>query len=84
MSFFAFGTAELGFMQLLGLGSGLAILDDAVAVRGILVPAAMRVLGRSASYAPGFLRKFHERFGLSEGAPTPAPGLVERGASIVH
>ncbi|MEV0473053.1 MMPL family transporter, partial [Streptomyces prunicolor] len=84
VSFFAFGTAKLSFMQLFGLGSGLAILIDAVAVRGILVPAAMRVLGRSAWYAPGFLRKFHQRFGLSEGGPTPEPGLVERDASTVH
>ncbi|CDR18199.1 MMPL family transporter [Streptomyces iranensis] len=80
VSFFAFGTAELSFMQLFGLGSGLAILIDAVAVRGILVPAAMRLLGRSAWYAPGFLRKLHGRFGLSEGGPAPepaaAPGLV--------
>ncbi|NED81146.1 MMPL family transporter [Streptomyces sp. SID11233] len=73
VSFFAFGTAELSFMQLFGLGSGLAILIDAVAVRGILVPAAMRLLGRSAWYAPGFLRKVHGRFGLSEGGPAPEP-----------
>ena len=84
VSFFAFGTAELSFMQLFGLGSGLAILIDAVAVRGILVPAAMRVLGRSAWYAPGFLRKVHQRFGLSEGGPAPEPGLVERDASTVY
>ncbi|MFG2670143.1 MMPL family transporter [Streptomyces sp. NPDC048445] len=71
VSFFAFGTAELSFMQLFGLGSGLAILIDAVAVRGILVPAAMRLLGRSAWYAPGFLRRVHGRFGLSEGGPAP-------------
>ncbi|MEV6507445.1 MMPL family transporter [Streptomyces sp. NPDC051642] len=78
VSFFAFGTAKLSFMQLFGLGSGLAILIDAVAVRGILVPAAMRVLGRAAWYAPGFLRRFHARFGLSEGGPAPAaaPELV--------
>ncbi len=73
VSFFAFGTAELSFMQLFGLGSGLAILIDAVAVRGILVPAAMRLLGRSAWYAPGFLRKVHGRIGLSEGGPAPEP-----------
>ncbi|GGV25112.1 membrane protein [Streptomyces longisporoflavus] len=71
VSFFAFGTAELSFMQMFGLGSGLAILIDAVAVRGILVPAAMRLFGRSAWYAPGFLRKVHGRFGLSEGGPAP-------------
>ncbi|MFE6160051.1 MMPL family transporter [Streptomyces sp. NPDC056486] len=72
VSFFAFGTAKLSFMQMFGLGSGLAILIDAVAVRGILVPAAMRLLGRSAWYAPGFLRKVHGRIGLSEGGPAPA------------
>ena len=72
VSFFAFGTAKISFMQMFGLGSGLAILIDAVAVRGILVPAAMRLLGRSAWYAPGFLRRFHNRFGLSEGGPEHA------------
>lgn len=76
VSFFAFGTAEISFMQMFGLGSGLAILIDAVAVRGVLVPAAMRLLGRSAWYAPGFLRTFHGRFGLSEGGPAPAPAAV--------
>ncbi|MBK6010105.1 MMPL family transporter [Streptomyces sp. MBT53] len=86
VSFFAFGTAKLSFMQLFGLGSGLAILIDAVAVRGVLVPAAMRLLGRSAWYAPGFLRRFHARFGLSEGgtAPAAATDSIVRGASEVH
>jgi len=86
VSFFAFGTAKLSFMQLFGLGSGLAILIDAVAVRGVLVPAAMRLLGRSAWYAPGFLRRFHARFGLSEGgtAPAAASDPLVRGASEVH
>lgn len=84
VSFFAFGTAKLSFMQMFGLGSGLAILIDAIAVRGVLVPATMRLLGRSAWYAPGFLRTFHGRYGLSEGGPqpTPAPGPVA--AAPVH
>ncbi|WP_405656744.1 MMPL family transporter [Streptomyces sp. RK9] len=73
VSFLAFGTAKLSFMQMFGLGSGLAILIDAVAVRGVLVPAAMRLLGRSAWYAPGFLRTFHGRYGLSEAGPQAAP-----------
>ncbi|MGW1562973.1 MMPL family transporter [Streptomyces sp. NPDC002144] len=71
VSFFAFGTSKLSFMQMFGLGSGLAILIDAVAIRGVLVPAAMRLLGGSAWYAPSFLRRFHSRFGLSESAPEP-------------
>ncbi|MFF0537167.1 MMPL family transporter [Streptomyces coelicoflavus] len=73
VSFFAFGTAKITFMQMFGLGSGLAILIDAIAVRGVLVPAAMRLLGGSAWYAPPFLKKLHGRIGLSEGGPGPAP-----------
>ncbi|MEY9859329.1 RND superfamily putative drug exporter [Catenulispora sp. GAS73] len=68
VSFFAFGTASVSFLQFFGLGCGVAILIDAVLIRGILVPAAMRVLGRSAWWAPGPLRWVHERFGLSEDA----------------
>ncbi|MCX4974410.1 efflux RND transporter permease subunit [Streptomyces sp. NBC_00620] len=69
VSFFAFGTANVSFIQMFGLGSGLAILIDAVAVRGVLVPAAMRLLGRTAWYAPKPLRAVHERLGISEGGP---------------
>jgi RND superfamily putative drug exporter len=67
VSFFAFGTAHVSFIQMFGLGSGLAILIDAVAVRGVLVPAAMRLLGRTAWYAPKPLRVVHERLGVTEG-----------------
>ncbi|WP_320784512.1 MMPL family transporter [Streptomyces sp. CRN 30] len=85
VSFFAFGTAELSFMQMFGLGSGLAILIDAVAVRGVLVPAAMRLLGTAAWYAPRFLRTFHQRYGLSEAGPRPPetaePSLTTAGSS---
>ncbi|MER7789766.1 MMPL family transporter [Streptomyces sp. NPDC097640] len=78
VSFFAFGTAKLSFMQMFGLGSGLAVLLDAIAVRGVLVPAAMRLLGKTAWYAPGFLRRIHMRYGLSESGPEPTstPGPV--------
>ncbi|MEU9876066.1 MMPL family transporter [Streptomyces phaeochromogenes] len=69
VGFFAFATAKVSFMQMFGLGSGLAILIDAIVVRGVLLPAAMRLLGRSAWYAPGPLRKFHQRFGISENGP---------------
>ncbi|MET7620409.1 MMPL family transporter [Streptomyces sp. NPDC005408] len=79
VSFFAFGTAHVSFIQMFGLGSGLAILIDAVAVRGVLVPAAMRLLGRTAWYAPRPLRAVHRRLGLTESAPTekePTPARV--------
>ncbi|AKH86111.1 membrane protein [Streptomyces sp. CNQ-509] len=72
VSFFAFGTGQVSFIQMFGLGSGLAILIDAIAVRGVLVPAAMRLLGRHAWYAPRWLRRVHGRVGLSEAGPGPA------------
>ncbi|WP_049575232.1 MMPL family transporter [Streptomyces sp. SBT349] len=73
VSFFAFGTAGISFMQMFGVAAGLAILIDAIAVRGVLVPAAMRLLGHWAWYAPRPLRALHRRFGLSEGGPAPDP-----------
>ncbi|MGW7364182.1 MMPL family transporter [Streptomyces sp. NPDC054841] len=72
VSFFAFGTSEITFLQMFGIGSGLAIVIDAVAVRGVLVPAAMRLLGRRAWYAPKALRRVHARVGLRE-APAEQP-----------
>ncbi|WP_314174192.1 MMPL family transporter [Streptomyces winkii] len=83
VSFFAFATSEISFLQMFGLGSGLAILIDAVAVRGVLVPAAMRLLGRGAWYAPRVLRKLHGKVGLDEsaapvaGARTPARSSLD-------
>jgi RND superfamily putative drug exporter len=66
VSFFAFGTSTVSFLQLFGIGAGLAILIDATMVRGVLVPAAMRLLGPAAWYSPGPLRRVHARLALSE------------------
>jgi RND superfamily putative drug exporter len=66
VTFFAFGTGTVSFLQMFGIGSGLAILLDATLIRGVLVPASMRVLGRAAWYAPRPLRRIHARLALSE------------------
>src|SRR5439155_4405728 len=71
VSFFAFGTSGVSFIQLFGLGSGLAILIDATLIRGVLVPAGMRLLGRAAWWAPAPLRRLHDRIGLREAADEP-------------
>ncbi|MFJ1597812.1 hypothetical protein [Streptomyces sp. NPDC088261] len=42
-------------------------------VRSLLVPAVMRLTGRATWWAPGPLRRFHDRFGLSEGAGAGEP-----------
>ena len=78
VSFLAFVSSEVSFMQFFGLGTALAILIDATLVRGVLVPAGMRLLGRGAWWAPAPLRAVHRRFGLSEPpAPAPAPESLQ-------
>ena len=52
---------------------------DATIVRGLLVPAFMRLAGEANWWAPAPLRRLHERWGLSEGecaSPEPEPELV--------
>jgi RND superfamily putative drug exporter len=66
VTFFAFGTGSVSFLQMFGLGSGLAILLDATLVRGVLVPVVMRLLGKQIWYAPRGLRRLHARVALSE------------------
>ena len=66
VSFFAFATGSVSFLQMFGIGCGLAILIDATLVRGVLVPAAMRLLGRAAWYAPTPLRRMYARVALAE------------------
>ncbi|TCO46734.1 MMPL family transporter [Actinocrispum wychmicini] len=71
VSLLAFGTSGVSFIQLFGIGSGLAILVDATLIRGVLVPAGMRLLGRAAWWSPKPLRRLHNRVGLSETAEQP-------------
>ncbi|GAB3905148.1 MMPL family transporter [Kibdelosporangium lantanae] len=69
VSLLAFGTSGVSFIQLFGIGSGLAILVDATLIRGILVPAGMRLLGRAAWWSPKPMRRLHNHVGLSEAEP---------------
>jgi RND superfamily putative drug exporter len=68
----AIGTSRVTNTKMLGLGIALAVLMDAMIVRSLLVPAVMRLTGRATWWAPAPLRRFHRRFGLSEGEDTPA------------
>jgi len=76
ITFFAFGTSGVSFIQLFGIGTGLAIVIDATLVRGILVPALMRVMGEANWWAPRPLRRLHDRIGLAEGGARPQPASV--------
>ncbi len=64
--FLAMATGHVSFIKLFGVGLTLAVLMDAFVIRGTLVPAFMRLAGNANWWAPGPLRRFHERFGFSE------------------
>jgi RND superfamily putative drug exporter len=64
--FLAFATSEVSFIKLFGIGLTLAVLLDAFVIRGTLVPAFMRLAGEANWWAPAPLRRFHQRFGISE------------------
>jgi RND superfamily putative drug exporter len=61
VSFLAFGTATVSFLQLFGIGAGVAVLVDATLVRAVLVPACQRLLGRAAWWAPAPVRRLYAR-----------------------
>jgi RND superfamily putative drug exporter len=62
----ALATSQLSILKLLGAGLALAVIVDATLVRGLLVPALMRLLGRHNWWAPGPLRRLHQRIGLTD------------------
>ncbi|MFD4115513.1 MMPL family transporter [Streptomyces niveus] len=68
----AIGTSRVTNTMMLGLGIALAVVMDAMVVRSLLVPAVMKLTGRATWWAPGPLRRFHDRFGVSEGGSHPA------------
>ncbi|MGH3105102.1 MAG: MMPL family transporter [Gaiellaceae bacterium] len=68
----AFSTSEIAFIKEVGVGTALAVLIDASLVRALLVPSLMKLLGGWNWWAPGPLRRLHERFGFSEAEEAPA------------
>ena len=65
--FMAFATSQVSFIKLFGIGLTLAVLMDAFVIRGTLVPAFMRLAGDANWWAPAWLRRVHDRIGISEG-----------------
>ena len=64
--FIAFATSGVTIIKMLGVGVALAVLVDATLIRGLMVPAFMRVMGDANWWAPEPLKRLHARFGLSE------------------
>ena len=71
--FWAFSASDLVALQQMGFGLGIAVLIDATIVRMVLVPAAMRLLGRWNWYLPGWLEWLPDlRVETEREAPAPA------------
>jgi len=63
--FAAFAVSPVFFMKQIAVGMALGVIIDATIVRALLVPSLMRLLGEANWWAPGPLRRFHQRFGVS-------------------
>ena len=66
--FSIFATMSLLDLKILGVGTAAAVLIDATTVRGILLPAALALLGERAWYAPRWLRRPRHRDSVPSGA----------------
>lgn len=70
----AFAAGEIVFVKELGVGTALAVLIDATIIRALLVPSLMELLGSRNWWAPGPLRRFHDRWGITDAeAPATPP-----------
>ena len=65
VTFGAFASSDVSIMKMLGFGIALAILIDATVVRALLVPALMRLMGSLNWWAPKWMKRLHEKAGLS-------------------
>jgi RND superfamily putative drug exporter len=67
-----FATGGVAFAKLIGIGMVTAIVVDATLVRALLVPAVMRLLGRSSWWAPGPFARLYRQYGIHETASADA------------
>ncbi len=71
--FSAFALSDVLFLKAIGFSMALAVLIDATIVRGVLVPAFMRVMGRLNWWAPAWVQRAVAKLGLYEGPGTSTP-----------
>jgi uncharacterized membrane protein YdfJ with MMPL/SSD domain len=79
--FSIFATLSFVDVKMLGVGLAFAVLLDATVVRGILVPAAMSLLGERCWYMPGQLHwlrglSFEATHAHAAGRRRPRPSAV--------
>jgi len=64
--FLGFLISGIVYLKAIGIGLAIAVLMDATLVRGTLVPAFMRLVGKGNWWAPKPLRALHAKVGLRE------------------
>jgi len=64
--FAGFALGDTLSIKMLGVGLSVAVIVDATIVRALLVPATMKLMGDWNWWAPAPLRRFHDRYGISE------------------
>jgi uncharacterized membrane protein YdfJ with MMPL/SSD domain len=74
--FAGFAAGRLVFLQETGFGLAVAVLIDATLVRSVMVPAAMRLLGKWNWYLPSWLG-WLPQFRIEGAAPAPTPPRAE-------
>lgn len=73
VTFLAFGTSGISFIEMFGLGLALAVVMDATLIRGLLVPAFMRLAGEANWWVPAWLHRIHDHIGIAESGPHAPP-----------
>ncbi len=76
--FAIFGTLRMIMMKQLGVGLGLAVLIDATVIRGVLLPAAMKLLGERNWWMPRWL-EWLPTLTPEQRLPAPPPGRAVPG-----
>jgi RND superfamily putative drug exporter len=71
--FGGFILADISIIKSMGFGLAFAVLIDATIVRGLLVPAAMRLMGRWNWWAPAPVRRVVDRLGFGHHEVTVTP-----------
>ncbi|HEY0444192.1 MAG TPA: MMPL family transporter, partial [Candidatus Limnocylindrales bacterium] len=76
--FGAFALADVITIKSIGVGMAIAVFIDATIIRVLLVPAAMRLMGRWNWWAPGFLSRLVDRLGFGHVEDEADDGDAER------
>jgi putative drug exporter of the RND superfamily len=71
--FSIFATLSMIDVKMLGVGLAAAVLIDATIVRGVVLPAALALLGKWAWFLPRWLSWLPGRSLACEGSPVPVP-----------